>query len=630
MLSKHVERLSVETVVAMASDEVETSADLSEGEVVDDEDDDECLKATDATAEPESKRRKVQSSGNEDGSGWETLTKRQMKKMAKKKHREKKKYQEKEDKYAASISPKSQGKLLNTWQSEVLQHLTDLIEGKEIKQPFMLSIKTALFQEIISSLVLGTPVPVFNIPGFDKVREDHKVVVVWLSMVSATYFNSSPAHFPRLKKLNPTLHFELQHPGTNRFVKLGLETFMMSSDNHAQTNNGSNSRNAADPPSTIPLRASYLFSLKSLTDNEFPNPSQGEVDQLGRCVGDYVSVREWPGCDVEDLPEVKAGLSGEGSQMPLFAIDCEMVETQNGSELARVSIINEELECIYDTFVKPDCPVVDYRTKYSGITESTLEDVTTTLKDVQEKLAELLPPNSILVGHSLENDFHSMKFRHPLVIDTSCLFTPFSTPTCKPALRKLSKELLDTDIQSSDKGHDSIEDAATCMKLVLLKLKSGASCKISFNEFTPSLLTDFRTKGCATGIVDKESVVRLFGKGSSHSVGVKTDEEAVEKSKEIISLSKFTFIQLHGMEYALKSEANASVEKQLETAEILDKLVMDLVGECPSKTIVFVVLGSGDIRKVRSLQQQDFTDFSRLKKEVLCARTGRVIGFLVN
>ena len=77
----------------MASGEVETSVDLSEGEVVDDEDDDECLKAADTTTEPESKRRKVQCSGNEDGSGWETLTKRQMKKMAKKKHREKKRDQ---------------------------------------------------------------------------------------------------------------------------------------------------------------------------------------------------------------------------------------------------------------------------------------------------------------------------------------------------------------------------------------------------------------------------------------------------------------------------------------------------------------------------------------------------------
>ena len=54
------------------------------------------------------------------------------------------------------------------------------------------------------------------------------------------------------------------------------------------------------------------------------------------------------------------------------AIDCEMVETlccENA--LARVSIVDEKCNVLYDTIViPPGGQVVTYRTRYSGITAS--------------------------------------------------------------------------------------------------------------------------------------------------------------------------------------------------------------------------------------------------------------------
>lgn len=612
----------------------DASAELSEGELVEEEEESIACGGADAVEEPKSKKIRLQASASDqDGEGWEKPTKKQLKKMAKKKNREKKKYQVQEDQFASTISQQQSAStsLLNTRQTELLESLAKMVHGEQSNVSSIQILKTMQFQQVLSHLVIGSSSPVFPIEGMEDIRQNHKVVVVWLSLVSAEFFRSGPALFPRLKKLTPHVKFDLQHPGSNSYVRLGLESFMMSPDTENQASPSTNPKNVyGRSVDTTPPRWSYLFSLVNLTQNDFPNPSQGDVDQLGRSVRDYISIRDWPNCDIRATEEVIAGKNGVGAKMPMFAIDCEMVGTQSGSELARISIVDENLECIYDTYVKPDCPILDYRTKYSGITESTLEEVTTTLKDVQGKLVDILPSNSILVGHSLENDFHAMKFRHPFVIDTSCLFTPFATPTCKPGLRKLSKELLLTDIQNSDKGHDSIEDAGTCMKLLMLKLKEGASCKISFNDITPSIFTNFRTKGCTTGIVDKESVVQLFGKGSSHSVDVKTDEEAIKRTVEIIPLSKFTFVQLHSMEYLLKSTPQVTKEKQLETANDLDKLVINLVEQCPSNTIVFVVCGSGDIRKVRSLQQQEFSDYRQLKKEVLVARTGCVVGLLVN
>ena len=604
--------------------------DLSEGELVDEEGDN--------ADEPQSKKRKMQLNEVEDGGGWEKPSKKHLKKKGGKfKHKEREKKQM-ESKRASGGFTKSKDGFLHACQTDLLCDLAELASGnikEDARKMLPQNIKTAMFKELVSTLTVGTPVPVYSIPNLQELRDEHKVLVVWLSTVSAKYYKLSDSHFPRIKKLHPTVNFEILHPGNNKFVKLGLEAFMMSSsdgDDHAR-NNGSEKGNATESSERVPPRSAYLFSLKELTANEFPNPSDGEVDQMGRCVSDYVSVRDWPDCDIKHLPEVVAASAEESegdSKMPLFAVDCEMVNTQNGSELARVSIVNEELECIYDRFVKPEGVVLDYLTKYSGVTEEILKDVTTSLTDVQEKLLEILPPNSILVGHSLENDFHTMRFRHPFVIDTSCLFTPFATPTCKPALRRLSRELLVTDIQNSENGHSSVEDAETCMKLVQLKLKGGASCKIAFNEITPSLFTDLQSQGITTGIVDKESVIRLFGRGSSHQVDAKTDEEAVEKVKEVVALSKFTFVQLHGMEYLLKSESDLTGEKQLEQAEVLDRQVVSLVEDCPSKTVVFVVFGSGDIRKVRNLQQQSFADYNHLKKEVMSARTGHVVSFVVS
>lgn len=52
------------------------------------------------------------------------------------------------------------------------------------------------------------------------------------------------------------------------------------------------------------------------------------------------------------------------------AIDCEMVGVGprgRNSQLARVSIVDGMLNCVYDKFVKPREAVTDYRTKFSGI-----------------------------------------------------------------------------------------------------------------------------------------------------------------------------------------------------------------------------------------------------------------------
>ena len=92
----------------------------------------------------------------------------------------------------------------------------------------------------------------------------------------------------------------------------------------------------------------------------------------------------------------------------VFALDCDMVNTTRGKELARVTLLNFKGETSYETLVRPTVTILDYNTKYSGITEEMLQGVTTSLKDVQERLVEQFSANDIII----DNDLRCLHLEH--------------------------------------------------------------------------------------------------------------------------------------------------------------------------------------------------------------------------
>lgn len=108
-----------------------------------------------------------------------------------------------------------------------------------------------------------------------------------------------------------------------------------------------------------------------------------------------------------------------------------------------------------------------------------LAPVTTTLPDIQKKLLEILHPRTILIGHSLNSDLTALKITHPFIIDTAVIYPHPRGPPLKSSLKWLAQRYLNREIQKGHgttgpgAGHDSIEDARTCLDLVKQKCEKG-------------------------------------------------------------------------------------------------------------------------------------------------------------
>lgn len=171
--------------------------------------------------------------------------------------------------------------------------------------------------------------------------------------------------------------------------------------------------------------------------------------------------------------EIESGSLTAGREV--LAMDCEMCMVgAHEFALTRISLVAWDGSVVMDELVKPDKPITDYVTRFSGITEEMLKDVTTTLRDIQNKLVEILTPRTILIGHSLNSDLLAIKLTHPFIIDTALIFPHPRGPPLKSSLKFLAQKYLNREVQKGGAaGHDSIEDAKTCLDLVKQKCENG-------------------------------------------------------------------------------------------------------------------------------------------------------------
>ncbi|XP_040433944.1 interferon-stimulated 20 kDa exonuclease-like 2 [Falco naumanni] len=156
----------------------------------------------------------------------------------------------------------------------------------------------------------------------------------------------------------------------------------------------------------------------------------------------------------------------------LVAIDCEMVGTGPGgrtSDLARCSIVSYNGDVMYDQYIRPVAPIVDYRTRWSGIRRHHMANAVPFSKAQREILRILA--GKIVVGHAVSNDFKALKYFHPKALTRDTSRIPLLNrkggfpENVSISLKRLTKQLLHKDIQVGKTGHCSVEDARATMEL---------------------------------------------------------------------------------------------------------------------------------------------------------------------
>jgi len=157
----------------------------------------------------------------------------------------------------------------------------------------------------------------------------------------------------------------------------------------------------------------------------------------------------------------------EKKDIEIIAINCDMVDTQQGNKLARVSIINSNYETIYDKFVKSTAKVTNYHTWLSGIRPEDIEHGEEFSK-VKIEVTQILK-NKLLIGHSLERDFRVLKILHPkhMIRDTSTYpeFVQLINGQT-PSLKRLAFYYLEITIE--DGKHRFVQNAKAALQLYMM------------------------------------------------------------------------------------------------------------------------------------------------------------------
>ncbi|KAK5117567.1 hypothetical protein LTR62_004989 [Meristemomyces frigidus] len=366
-----------------------------------------------------------------------------------------------------------------------------------------------------------------------------------------------------------------------------------------------------------------------------------------------------------DVPENEIQSGSVTAGRKVLTMDCEMCITSPAGvtpqvfSLTRISVLDWDGNVVLDELVKPEDPITDYLTPYSGITPAKLQDVTTTLADIQKRLLDLITPQTILVGHSLESDLKALRFVHPFIIDTALLFPHPRGPPLKSSLKWLAQKYLTRAIQQGhgSTGHDSVEDAKACLDLVKQKCEKGktwGTAEASGESIFRRLARSNRPKSDkvslggddeprAGAVVDWGDPSKGYGGQAKVALGEESDEGIVTSIKRCLSpdlnddkipsggcdfiWARFRSLEAHrgwweksklGDADALRSTTTSS-SASLSLATAVTQTVANIKAvydALPPRTAFIVYSGSGDPRELREMQglQRRFKEEYKVKK----------------
>ncbi|CAD5175746.1 unnamed protein product [Musa acuminata subsp. malaccensis] len=172
------------------------------------------------------------------------------------------------------------------------------------------------------------------------------------------------------------------------------------------------------------------------------------------------------------------GTRMQGSKV--IALGCTMVGGGSDGSLdlcARVFLIGEDENIIFQTYIKPLIPVTNYRYGTTGVRPEHLRDAMP-LKQAQRRIQDLLSNGEpiwkirsrggnarILVGHGLDHDLDCLGVEYPefLIRDTATYPPLLKTSKLSNSLKHLTQTYLGYDIQTGTQ--DPYDDCVAAMRL---------------------------------------------------------------------------------------------------------------------------------------------------------------------
>ncbi|KAH3671516.1 hypothetical protein OGAPHI_000219 [Ogataea philodendri] len=437
-------------------------------------------------------------------------------------------------------------------------------------------VKLDNIQSLISAVLTGSPGPAFvrldNSKSIDKVvvvlaeslnyhtfgHEDISDLTTELDVLDSTKMPFVSSEFSKL--------IPIMTPGSNRYL------FSIAATLSSRTIQAKTKRALVEELSSQKICYSDLvLDFHTLSTNEYPiHP-------------------DIPGCTKESVSQYSSYLRTKdlGTKPRALALDCEMCDVASGIALTRISVTDEDDNIVFTEFVKPEEEIIDYKTQYSGVDAKSLENVTTTLQDIQQRILETVSSKDYLIGHSLNSDLKVLKISHPRIIDTAFCFDHAKGPPLKPSLKVLAEEFLQRSIQNSDDGHDPTEDCRACMNLVKLKLEKG--------------------KGHGK-LISEESIFRMLSRTYKK---YKVDDKKVPKSGMSINFGGNEFFNEQRVYVSSDEEAVDALLKNVDNHELflirlreeadLDANIKRLYQGLPTNSLVIICGGHGDQTRINEL-----------------------------
>ncbi|XP_069158136.1 exonuclease GOR-like [Procambarus clarkii] len=171
--------------------------------------------------------------------------------------------------------------------------------------------------------------------------------------------------------------------------------------------------------------------------------------------------------DLDNLTGFCHTQQSDNDEKIIYALVCEMIYTTEGMDVGAISVVNTDYQVVYETLVKPE-NIVDYNTIHSGLTAKQFKGVTTNLQEVRSKLMSLFGSKTILVGHSLNNDFLRLKLIHDLAVDIAVVYPHPRSRHLRNSLGFLKKYVLKSN-ESTRSALRCRDNAITIMKLLRKK-----------------------------------------------------------------------------------------------------------------------------------------------------------------